>query len=187
MSRDIIRADFEALFKLYGDKAVKRFNMSGKHPPQLYGVKLGKEPGTIDKTFSLSKVAELFFDGTLHKDGMRHLLQQLTTPGSLVRKMAVEFDVPLPDVVVQINETWFTQVERPEGISDEEFRKLDHTPPSQHPDRIEKIVVFLHACRYTTIGACPIFDKPRRHAEMGELEPEDTTFGGLFSMTLDDE
>lgn len=190
MSRDIIRADLEALFKLYGDKAVKRFNMTGRHPPQLYGVKLGKEPGQIEKSFSLNKLAPMFFDGTMQKENFRHLLQQLTTPGSFLRKLAVEMDVPLADIVVQINEAWFAS-EPAEGRTPqqalEDSKRDGYVPPSQRPDREERLMIALHMRGYTTMGLCPIVDKPRRHAERGELEPEDITFGGRFSMTPDDE
>lgn len=189
MPREIIRKDFEALFKMYGDKAVKRFNMSGKHPPQLYGVKLGKEPGSIAETFALNKLAPMFFDtaGPFNKDQFRVLLQDLTTPGSEVRKLAGAFGFAAPDVVVQINEMWFATERKTEGMTVEEAAKLEHVPPSERPDRKECIGVGLHAYQYSTMGLCEIHDKPRRHAVIGELFPEDGKMIGRLSMTLEDE
>lgn len=190
MPREIVRADFEALFRLYGDKAVKRFNMTGNHPPQLYSVKLGKEPGQIAKTMNLNKIAPIFHNGVSNKNVLRGLLQQLTTPGSEIRKMAGAMGVIAPDIVVQINEAWFAQDMRPEGMSDDEFKAFkarDHVPPSERPDREERIAVFLHAYQHTSMGLCPIVDKPKRHAEMGELQPEDGKMTGRLSMTTDDE
>jgi hypothetical protein len=190
MPREIVRADFEALFRLYGDKAVKRFNLTGNHPPQLYSVKLGKEPGSIEKTMSLNKVAPMFHNGASNKNMLREMLKQLTTPGSEIRKMAGAMGVIAPDIVVQINEAWFAQDIRPEGMSVDEFKAFkarEHVPPSERPDREEKIAVFLHAYNYTTMGDCPIVDKPKRHAVMGELLPEGGKFTGRLSMTMDDE
>ena len=187
MSRSIERADFEAIYKLYADKAVKRFNLTGNHPPQLYGVKLGKELGKIEGTYSLNKVAPLFFDGTFPKAQIRDLLAQLTTPGSPIRKMAVQFDVILPDIVVQINEVWQSNKKKPEGMSDAEFKKLEHQLPSEDPNREEAIAVFMHAYQYSTMGSCPIRSKPRRHAVMGEMFPEDGKMTGRLSLTIDDE
>jgi hypothetical protein len=188
MPREIVRADFEALFRQYADKAVKRFNMMGKHPPQIYGVKLGKEPGQVEKSFSLNMIAPMFFDGSIPKDNIRVLLQDLTTPGSEIRKLGVAMGVPTADVVVQINEAWFTARVAPPGITREEFDRLhaDDPPPSRSPDRMERIAIFLHAYQYTTMGLCPIVAKPKRHAEMGALEPEDGKFIGRMSMTIDD-
>lgn len=190
MPREIVRADFEALFRLYGDKAVKRFNLTGNHPPQLYSVKLGKEPGQIAKTMSLNKIAPMFHDGTSNKNALRTMLTQLTTPGSEIRKMAGAMGAIAPDIVVQINEAWFAQDIRPEGMSVDEFKAFkdrDHVPPSERPDREERIAVFLHAYQHTSMGLCPIVDKPKRHAVMGELLPEDGKLSGRLSMTLDDE
>lgn len=187
MSRAIERADFEALFKLYADKAVKRFNMTGNHPPQLYGVKLGPELGKIAQTYNLNTVAPMFFDGTFPKVQIRDLLAQLTTPGSLIRKLAVQFDVILPDIVVQINEVWQSNRTKPEGLSEAEFKKLEHLPPSEDPKREEAIAVFMHAYQFSTMGSCPIRSKPRRHAVMGEMFPEDGKMTGRLSLTIDDE
>lgn len=44
----------------------------------------------------------------------------------------------------------------------------------------------MHAHRFTTMGNCPIHDKPKRHAEMGELFWDGKLVGRL-SLTLDDE
>ncbi|NUX58719.1 hypothetical protein [Paraburkholderia youngii] len=191
MSRAIVRADFEAIYKLYANKAVKRFNLTRNHPPQLYGVKLGAEPGKIEKSFSLNKVAAMFFDGTIRKENYRDLLQELTIPGSHIRKTAVAFGVTPPDIVIQINEVWMASERKPAGTTLEgalaESEREEYIPPSRRPDREEKIMVALHAYRYTTMGFCKILDKPKRHAELGPLAPEEITFGGQFSMTLDDE
>lgn len=189
MSRAIERADFEALFKLYADKAVKRFNMTGKHPPQLFSVKLGRELGTIEETYSLNKVAPMFFDGTFKGSGMRDLLQQLTTPGSYIRKMAGSMGVIVPDIVVQINEIWYVEPKITAGENEAEFRKREEAgpPPSERPDRKEAVCIFLHAYQYSTMGRCPIKDKPRRHAVMGPLETDEGKLIGRLSMTIDDE
>lgn len=188
MSRAIERADFEAIYKLYADKAVKRFNMTGNHPAQLYGVKLGKELGKIEGTYSLNQIAPMFFDGTFAKANMRDLLTQLTTPGSYIRRLAGSLGVLAPDIVVQINEIWYVNETKPAGMTDEEFRTHaeDGPTPSERPDRKEAIAVFLHAYQYTTMGRCLIQDKPRRHAAMGPLESDDGKVVGRLSMTLDD-
>jgi hypothetical protein len=188
MPRPIVREDFEAIFKLYADKARKRFNMTGKHPPQLYSVKLGKEPGQIAETGALNRLAPKFFDGTFEKDAFRHLLQQLTTPGSLIRRAAGATGAVAPDIVVQINEIWAASVKTPKGMSKEEAMKHAESgpSPSERPDRTEKIMIALHAYQYTTMGFCDIVDKPKRHAEPGVLSPQDIKFGGRFSMTFED-
>jgi hypothetical protein len=193
MPRQITRADFEAVYKQYADKAIKRFNLTGNHPPQLFTVKLGKEPGQIERSGSLNRLAPQFFNGTMHKDVLRLLLQQLTTPGSEIRKVAGALGVVVPDIVVQINEIWLAKNAYPEGMSPEEARKqarkqADEGPrPSERPDREEGIAVWLHTQGYTTAGLCPILDKPRRHAELAALPPEETLFEGRFSMQTQDE
>jgi hypothetical protein len=188
MPREIVRADFDALFKLYADKAIKRFNLTGKHPPQLYSVKLGKEPGSIAQTGALNRIAPMFFgDGDFNKDHFRVLLQELTTPGSTIRKAAGAFGFVVPDIVVQINEVWYATETKPAGMTPGEAAKLEYVPPSERPDRQEAVAVFLHAYHFTTMGSCPIVDKPKRHAVMGELFGEDGKFVGRLSMTLDDE
>lgn len=185
MARDIVRADFEAIFKQYADKAVKRFNLTGNHPPQLYSVKLGEEPGQIKASYALNKVAPMFFKDIASKNAMRDFLIQMTTPGSLMRKAAQDIGAVVPDIVVQINEIWHKSLDKT-GMSGEEFKRQSEIPASEHPDRQEAIMVNLHARQFSVMGICMIHDKPKRHAVMGELMGQEYKMVGRLSMTPDD-
>jgi hypothetical protein len=185
MPREITRADYEAVFKVYADKAVKRFNMTRNHPPQLFTVKLGPGTGEIAASGSLNKLAPMFHNGTMHKDQLRFLLQELTTPGSQVRRAAGALGVVVPDIVVQINEMWFVTRD---AKSKQEAKALGDLTPSEQPDRRECVGIALHSHLFSTMGVNEIFDKPKRHAVLGELLPDDGgTFVGRLSMTIDDE
>jgi hypothetical protein len=97
--------------------------------------------------------------------------------------MAASLGTVVPDIVVQINEVWITVLE---GLSQEESERLQNLAPSENPGREERVMIALHVYQYTTMGLCPIRNKPKRHAEMSPLAPEDGKFTGRMSMTLDD-
>lgn len=186
MPRPITHADFEAVFKVYADKAVKHFNMTGEHPPQLFAVKLGKQPGELERTQSLHKVAAHAFSSGGSKDAFAGVLRELTTPGSDLRKAAAAMGAVIPDIVVQINEAWVAHETRPKGVRTSDFLKQQRTPPSERPDRGEVILIVLHTTGFSTMGMCAISDTPTRHAAISVTPEETAVMTGRMSMTQDD-
>jgi hypothetical protein len=189
MGREIVRADFKALFDEFAPIAVQGFNQLGEHPPMLIFVKLGKEPGEIQNYDVLGReLTHMFFANAQGKRNLAHFLREMTTPGSPIRTMAHEFGLQLPDMVVQICEIWLGAEIRRKNETAEEFQKrADAQPlPSERPDRREAILLAFHTTNYSTMGLCHIVENPRR-CELGELQAEGGKMIGPLSMTHDDE
>lgn len=176
MGRAITRHDFETIYSMIAPEVVRTFNESGASAPviMLFALDTREDGKIVDanvispeglEAFAFMSVGEEF-------EGMTTLRDELTRPGSRVRRAMLDAGMTLPDIVVHVAEGWMTPVLAQAG------------GPRKKHERRECIVIEMQALAYSVAAMCPI-DEDTRRATLVPLPDGPSFVGERLSMTLD--
>lgn len=160
------------IYGVFAQTAVSLFNDCGGVDPQLIALKLdGSDKSKVQGVMPVDpETLQSFFSSPASKNQLKAFISDALDPKSAFSAQIRSMGVPLPDVLVQINESWSVMAAAP-------------THPgslSEHPDRVEVIVVIVHTPTKSFMGICPIDAKDRK----ASFEPLNTALHleGRFSM-----
>lgn len=161
------------LHELYAKIAIAICDDGKEVTPQCFLIGLDDDGGIIDTVATPPRQMAMFFGSQKGKDIFALFLKEMLDDTHEVHQMTAKMLGFAPTVIVQINEAWIRF-----GTLDD----MDETPPSEHPDRQEAILVSIHTRAGTTVNHHKILDHPKRHAVFQELRTEQHTVGGRFTM-----
>lgn len=178
MGRAITRTDFETVYSMIAPEVVRTFNEVGELDPTLILIVLDRDEGRIRSADIVSPdTMDAFYPpGMLGIDLMR-FRDDLTTPGSEIRRRMHDADLLLPDIVVHVSEGWETPV------SAEHIEQAVRGRTQYDEARRECILIGLQATAYSIAATCPIEDEPQRHAVLEALPAGPVFVGDRLSMT----
>lgn len=166
MSRDLTEAEITAIYSAFASHAVEVYNEVGECLPQLVFVEMDDdaEQPTVRGVMSLDSKSVIAIQ---QMDRRKEVLMKLVraalsdaTTKALCRLLGQPESEFRIDAVVHVTEVWLV-----DGTEDP---TLGETPPSEHPDRKEGIVVTIHTRQGTHSGVSRITstDGARRCAKV---------------------
>lgn len=180
--RDLVMEDITSLYECHAQGAVDYINSTSQElMPHLLGVVMGLEPGTIRKVMIVDPclVSALHCDPSA-KDVMMKLVRLILERGIPGPEGQIA-----PDAVVHVAEGWMLKRKH---SSDRELHVPDladqylegYASVSEHPDRVETLMVTVHTPHKSYGGTCPITTTSTgRQATYEPLNPKVLMLGRL--------
>ena len=135
--------------------------------PSLVALQLDSCGEVVDVFPIPREIVEFYFSSEAGKEMFSVFLREVFMPKSNFRQhlQSNENVMAIPDVLVQVNEAWGVKASEIGGVA-----------PSEHPNRIECLMITLHTEYGSVLTAHPISGTPERQVDRQKFPQRDANF-----------
>jgi hypothetical protein len=164
--------------------AVRICNSGREVSPQLLAMRVGSDGDETRVAPLPPKMVFGFFSDVGGKDALSNFLVGMLTEGHPVQASFEKTVGFAANLIVQITESWVT----PADVTLAECDALESgtVAVSEIPNRAEAVLVSLHMRGLTIPVTSPIFEKPTRHATIGEFPAQAELLVYVGRLTMQD-